>query len=405
VEGGNLYNDWWAAEQAGTVPHQSGDACDHYDRYLADFDLARRWGHTAHRFSIEWSRIEPRRGEMDADALEHYRGVLQALRDRGIEPLVTLHHFTNPIWFAERGGWERRDSVSLYLRYVDRVVRELGGHVRYWLTINEPTVYVKRAFVAGSWPPHGRRAFRRGWRVFRNLLKAHRQAYQLIHSLEPGAQVGFAHSTQYVAPHDPSRWLDRMAARMRGWLLNHLSLDLPGTGRLPLDFLGINYYARELVRCEPSGLAAVFGRETQHDLEGRPRRLSDLGWEMYAGGLTRVLHEFSRYGVPLVVTENGVATRDEGQRLAYLESHLRALAAAVREGVDVRGYCYWSLLDNFEWAEGFSARFGLATVDRETQRRTPTPAALRYAEVCRSNGAVLQDHQPIRRVALRSTEQ
>jgi beta-glucosidase len=390
VEGGNQWNDWWQAEQAGTVPHRSDRACGQYERFASDFDMAREWGHNAHRLSIEWSRIEPSQGKWNEAALDHYRQVIRALRERGIEPLVTLHHFTNPRWFADRGGWVRGDSVQLFARYVTEVVKRLAGEVRYWLPINEPTVYIKRAYVAGSWPPHRRRGFVSGLRVLRNLCRAHCTAYRIIHGQRSDALVGIAHSSPWVEAHDVSRFGDRLVARLRGELLNHLCMRLLREhGRLRLDFIGLNYYARELVRWEPHGLAWLFGTEPVTQRDGSPRRYSGLGWEIHAPGLLGVLREFSRYGLPMIITENGIATDDETVRSDYLESHLRALAHAVGEGIDVRGYCYWSLLDNFEWAEGYTARFGLAAVDFDTLQRSPRPAALRYAAVCHSNGAAL----------------
>jgi beta-glucosidase len=353
---------------------------------MDDFDLARALGHNAHRFSIEWSRIEPQQGAWDEAALDHYVQVVRALRAREIEPLVTLHHFTCPAWFQERGGWERDDSVGLFERFAKHVLERLAPDVRFWITINEPTVYVKRAYVAGSWPPHRRTALWRGCKVLRNLLRAHRAAYRIAHLNRHDAWVGFAHSAPYIAPHDPARMLDRFAAATRRFVLNHLCLKLMARwGRLPLDFIGLNYYARELVRWEPRGLAWLVGNEPATTLDGAARRYNSLGWEMFPIGLTAVLREFSRYGLPLMITENGIATEDEAQRTEYLETHLQALAVAIDIGVDVRGYCYWSLLDNFEWAEGFSARFGLVGVDFATQRRTARPAAHAFKQVCQSN--------------------
>lgn len=386
VEGDNRWNDWWQAELAGRVPHRSGDACQHYQRFASDFDLAQDWGHNAHRFSIEWSRVEPRDGQWDEAALLHYAEVVQALRTRGIEPIVTLHHFTNPAWFAERGGWAQRDSVALFRRYVDQVLSRLGSQVRYWITINEPTVYVKRAYVAGSWPPGRSGDWQQAVRVLRAMCRAHREAYGIIHLRRPDAMVGIAHSAPFVEARDSSNPANRLVAAMRNFVLNRLLFRmLTERSRVMLDFIGLNYYARELVRWHWLGIGPLFGREDRESRPGEQRRFSSLGWEIYPPGLTAVLREFTRYGLPLIITENGIATEDESLRSDYLRAHLAALAVAVGEGIDVRGYCYWSLMDNFEWAEGFGARFGLAAVDFTTQQRSSRPAALHYADVCRAN--------------------
>jgi beta-glucosidase len=386
VEGDNRWNDWWQAECAGQVPHRSGAACEHFQRYRADFDMARDWGHTAHRISIEWSRIEPEPGAWNDAALDHYTAVVDALRERGIEPIVTLHHFTNPVWFTARGGWSSAGSVALFRRFVEVVLARLGDRVRYWITINEPTVYVKRSYVAGSWPPGERRSWRHAVMVLNNMCRAHRAAYTAIHGARTDAMVGIAHSAPSVEAVDPGRFADRCVALLRDVVLNRLLFWwLRGLSGLKLDFIGLNYYARELVRWDTKGLGWLFGSENREPHQGRARHYSSLGWEIHAPGLTQVLRQFSRYKLPLLVTENGIATDDEVQRSEYLKSHLDALAIAVSEGIDVRGYCYWSLLDNFEWAEGYAARFGLAGVDFLSQRRVPRPAAQLYAAVCRSN--------------------
>jgi beta-glucosidase len=386
VEGNNYSNDWWEYEQAGRVPHRSEAACDHFRSYANDFDLARSLGHNAHRLSLEWSRIEPAEGRFDAEAIAHYKRVIAALRQRDIEPIVTLHHFTNPAWFAQRGGWERPDSVDLFRRYVAHVAPHFAESVKYWLTINEPTVFVKRGYVAGSWPPCRKGAWLAGLRALRNLCRAHTAAYEVLHRERQGCLVGFAHSAPYVAPCRPGHLTDRLAARFRNFVLNDCCFLL--FGRAPtkvLDFIGLNYYARELVRWRPSGMALLFGAECRANHHGRPRHFSSLGWEVYPTGLQRVLTRFARFGVPLLITENGIATANEDERTAYLASHVRSVAAAIAGGIDVRGYLYWTLFDNFEWAEGFNAKFGLASSERATTHREPRPAARLYAIICRTN--------------------
>jgi beta-glucosidase len=381
VEGGNRLNDWWAMEQSGALPFRSGDACDHYRRYAADFDLARSLGHTAHRFSLEWSRIQPAPDEWDPAAIAHYRDVVTALRGRGLEPVVSLHHFTNPRWFAERGGWLRNDAPALFARYAERMAAELPD-VAWWLTINEPTVYAKNGYVAGEWPPRVRGSWRRAARVLRHMARAHRLAYRAIRRERPAARVGFAHSLPWIEPCDPGRPLDRLAARGRDLLLNRAFLSAIGGAR-HLDFLGVNYYTRTVVRWEPAGLALLAGREC---LEAHHARgpVSDIGWEVYPGGLGRVLDRYARLGVPLMVTENGIATTDESLRSRFLRDHLAEVRDALRRGVPVLGYLHWTLMDNFEWSLGTRPRFGLLANDYATQTRTPRPAALELAETCRT---------------------
>jgi beta-glucosidase len=387
VEGGNRHNDWWELEQGGRLPHMSGEACRHYELYEADFDLAQALAHNAHRLSIEWSRIEPRPGVWNDAELEHYAAVLAALRTRGIEPIVTLHHFTNPAWFAQRGGWTRPDSVALFARYVERVAGRLAGQVRFWLTVNEPTVYVKHAYVAGDWPPCQPQAWPMAARAMYHLCRAHVAAYRVLHAIDSDAMVGLAHSAPYVVACDPGSLADRTAARLRDFALNGLLFRL--LGRHPvevLDFIGVNYYARQVVRAQGStGRAMLFGAECKEEHHGAPRAFTPMGWEIYSPGLRLVLERFRRYGVPLMVTENGIATTDEVAREAYLKMHLQALGQAVEEGIPVLGYLYWTLMDNYEWTEGRGARFGLIAVDFATQARTVRPAAQAFRKVCAAN--------------------
>jgi beta-glucosidase len=387
VEGDNRWNDWWQFEQAGRLPYRSGDACRHYERYEQDFEMARGLGHNAHRFSIEWSRIEPRPGHWDHGALQHYVDVVRALRARGIEPIVTLHHFTNPAWLTELGGWLRKDTVARFADYAKRVAERLAGEVRYWISINEPTVYAKHAFVAGAWPPGMRGSWRQALAVMRNMARAHAAVHTIMHRHREDAMVGFAHSAPLIMACNPQRPLDRSAALMRDAALNHLPFLL--LGRSPkrcLDFIGLNYYNRTVVRWAPRGQALLFGEDCVADHHGEPRRFSDMGWEIYPEGLRLTLERFAvAYGVPLMITENGIATGEDELRSWFLLRHLEALGDAIARGVPVLGYLYWSLIDNFEWAEGTAPRFGLAAVDFATQERRVRPFAERYAAVCATN--------------------
>jgi beta-glucosidase len=392
VEGDNRWSDWWEYEQSGRLPHRSGEACRHYELYEQDFDLARSWGHNAHRFSIEWSRIEPSEGKWNHDAVEHYRAVIQALKKRGLEPVVTLHHFTNPAWFTQRGGWLRRDSAAVFARYVAHVVEHLGAEVKYWLTLNEPTVYVMQGYINGEWPPCLEGAWMKAIVVFRNLAKAHVAAYRTLHKIRRDIMVGFAHSAPLVVPCNPQRIRDRVAASVRDLILNRTFFYLLGaragnrreTSRR-LDFIGINYYTRMIVHGVGLGVGTLFGRVCRlaHHHDRGP--ISDMGWEVYPRGLCLILAKFSHLGVPLLVTENGIATNDETLRRDFLMQHLINLSAALGSGINVIGYLYWSLMDNYEWAHGMEPHFGLAAVDYKTQERRPRPCVEKFARICREN--------------------
>jgi beta-glucosidase len=386
VEGHNRLNDWWAGEQAGRLPVASGEACRHYERYAEDFDLAASLGHNAHRLALEWSRIEPEPGRFDEAALAHYQDVILALRARGIEPVVTLHHFTNPLWLAERGGWLEGEVVEVFGRYAARVAAALGDQVRWWLTVNEPTVITKHAYVTGDWPPFVKGDWRASFTALRHYCRGHVAAREALKAARPDAMVGFAHSAVHVMPWEPGRLLDRAAAFARDQGLNRLMLYAMGwPARRPFDFIGLNYYTRIVVRWRPKGRALLLGEDAPGEDPGRPRRWSDMGWEIWPEGLVAELKRFGRLGVPLMITENGLATTDEAARLDYLVDHLAALGEAVAAGVPLAGYLHWSLIDNFEWALGFAPRFGLIEVDYATQARRVRSTALAYALVCRTN--------------------
>ncbi len=402
VEGHNLHSDWWAWEQAGRVKEPSGTACDHYRRFADDFDLAVSLGHNAHRFSIEWAKVEPAEGRWDEAVLAHYVEVVQALRQRRLEPLVTLHHFTNPQWLLDQGGWTHPAAVDRFARYVRRIVDALGSLVRYWIPINEPMVYVRMHYVQGLGPP-GARDVRPALRVTEHLIRAHAAAYHIIHAARreghPAPLVSIAHHIPAFRP--CRRWApwDRWATRITDRIFNAALLEaltegrwtVPGVGRwrIPearrtLDVLGVNFYGRQFIHWAP--LEQWPGQTCNPG--DHPRQVSErtaLGWDVSPEAFEQVLTEWSQLGLPIFVTENGTYMTDDARRWRFILRHIQAMARAMRSGVPVIGYLYWSLLDNFEWAEGFGPRFGLVEMDYGTQRRTVRDSARRYAEICRSN--------------------
>jgi beta-glucosidase len=413
VEGNNTNTDWWDWELAGRCRRgqRSGLACDHYRRFGEDFALLGELHQTAHRLGVEWARLEPRPGSFDRAEIAHYRSVLAALRGHGIEPVVTLHHFTSPRWLGSLGGWEHPGVVPLFERYAARVADELGDLVRYWVTINEPNVFASHGYALGLWPP-GRRDPLIAFRIVANMVRAHGRAYHAIHRRRHDALVGVAH---HWRPFEPlqARSLDRWAADLRNALFNRAFpraltdgvLRFPfGRGQLvpevrgAQDYFGLNYYTRERVAFSPGRPHELFGREV------RPAVARDTaGSELHPAGFERALHDVAGYGRPILVTENGVADCDDELRPAFLVGHLLALHRAMAAGVPVIGYLHWSSLDNFEWLDGFDQRFGLIHVDFLTQARRPKPSARLYGEICRT-GTITVEQVRACRLADRAPE-
>ena len=386
VEGGNRFNDWWAAEQAGDLPFRSADACRHFELYESDFDLAESIGHNCHRFSIEWSRVQPSIDTWNDSALEHYAQVIQSLKAHGMEPVVTLHHFTNPAWFAARGGWEHQGAPEAFANYVSRVIDRLGDDVRYWLTVNEPTVYALQGYINGVWPPFAKSAWARAARVTRALARGHVTAYETIKARCPKSRVSFAHNALHMEPCNAGRLRDRIAAHCRDWIYNELFFKLIRiAGKPKLDFVALNYYTRCSVRSQGMGLNALLGTACKLEHHSGQGMRGTMGWEAYPRGLGLIAKRFAGLGLPLFITENGFATDDDEERRQFLRAHLRELANLVEAGIPVLGYLHWSLLDNYEWASGTLPRFGLAETNFTTQERRVRDSAGDFASVCRDN--------------------
>jgi beta-glucosidase len=401
VEGGNRNNDWWEWERRpGKIADGSTSeiACDQYNRYREDFDLIKEFGHNAHRLSIEWSRLEPQEGLFSCDEFDHYRRVLGALRERGIEPMVTLHHFTNPLWLSRMGGWENPKAVEYFARFAKAAARELGALVQLWNTINEPAVYAHQAYIEGNWPP-GSRSLRTACIVLTNMLRAHALAYHALHENSPGRHcaVGIAKSITAIEPLRPGNLPDKALARLSDFLFNWWFLDAIETGKLswPIgmgqkvqilsgthDLIGINYYTRRKVRFALQGPAALLRRTRETPPSATA---NNLGRESYPEGLYGTLIRLKKYKRPIYITENGCADARDSIRPKYLRDHLIQIHRAITDGADVRGYFHWSLLDNFEWAFGLTPRFGLLEVDYRTQARSPRPSAHVYSKIAREN--------------------
>jgi beta-glucosidase len=400
VEGNNFNNTWWAWEQEPghiLAGHKSGQACDWWGgRWREDFDRAAESGQNAHRFSIEWSRIQPTPDRWNEDALDHYREMLRGLRERGLTPMLALHHFSDPVWMAEQGGWENASVVKLFADYCLKTVEALKEYCQLWITINEPNVYAFLGHLIGDFPP-GKNDLISVFRVLENMMRAHAAAYRTIHTLQPTAQVGLAHHFRMV---DPARaWspLDRALAKAQSYYFNQVfPLTLrDGFYTAPLvkrrlpeaegtqDFIGLNYYTSVRVAFNLLYLRSAFRRE----FYPRQAELSETGKiANVPAGLFRAIDWCRRFNLPILITENGVEDSDDRLRPRYLVQHLHQVWRAVNFNWPVSGYFHWSLVDNFEWERGWTQRFGLWELDVETQARRKRPSADLYAEICRENG-------------------
>ena len=363
VEGGNVNNDWWAWEHApGTsCAEPSGDAIDQLHRYGEDFALLAELGQNAHRLSLEWSRIEPAPGEFSAAALEHYRRVLGTLEQHGLTAFVTLHHFTLPRWLAERGGWLAPDAVERFARYTERVAAALGDLMPFAGTINEPQIVAFMGYREGWFPP-GMRSPGHFRLVSERLIDAHAAAFAAVKTGRGDPQAGVCLQLPAYEPARPGDPACEAACAELRHAMEEIHLD-----GLVGDWVGVQYYTRQ--RVDPA-YAGGFAPAP----DGAPLTL--MGWEIHPEGLHRAIAAAARTGLPVYVTENGIATADDAQRVAYLRSHLAQAVRALRDGVDLRGYFYWSSFDNFEWAEGYRPTFGLIGIDRaDGLRRIVRPSA------------------------------
>ncbi len=390
--------DWTEWEAAGrTRGGACGAAVRGWERYEEDVDLAAGVGANAFRFSISWSRVEPRRGEFDLAALDRYRRLVEHLVKRGLEPVVTLLHYTHPAWFHRETPWTSTASVGAFTRFARVVAEALGPHVRLWTVLNEPLVLLLGGFVDGQIPP-GLSDVRAARRALDHLLAAHAGAAAVLREQAPGSVIGVAHNMMAFAPERPGHPLDRVLARSAHRLYNRGLIEAFATGRwnvwippftrmsgrrddLPgsLDVFGVNFYSRLHLRSP--GKERLAGDFAYHDPSGRG--LTDNGWEIVPEAFGPLLREAATLGKPLLVTENGLADAADSRRPSFLREHAAAVEKAVAEGVPVHGFFHWSLVDNYEWLDGFGPRFGLFSVDRETFERRPRPSARVFAELGR----------------------
>jgi beta-glucosidase len=404
VEGG-LENDWSDFErQPGRIKHGdvSGLAADSWNRFEDDLALLKQLGAKSYRFSVEWSRLEPQQGQWDEAALARYVQWTRRLREEGIEPLVTIWHFTLPKWVAASNAFENPANSDALVAFTEKVATALGPTVDWYITLNEPNVYAAKGYLQGEWPPGLKGETKRQAEVMANLLRVHGRMAEALRRLDTTDADGDGHATRISVAHHArifqpasSSTLDTAVAGLtddfinesipRALVTGRLRLSVPGTLEIDeqvpglagsIDFLGLNYYSRDMVRADLSTPAL----SNQYLREGRPT--SDMGWDLYPDGMYLLLMRFSTYGVPLIITENGLADATGEHRPKFLTRHLEAVRRATEDGATVLGYNHWALIDNFEWAEGYEPRFGLFRVDFENgQARSPTAAVTTFQKI------------------------
>lgn len=434
----NKLSDWskWASIAGNIADSTTADAaCDFVSRYLDDIELLSGLNLGALRISLNWAVLCPddeatRRGQkrqsLNPEGVQYYKKLLSTLKARGITTFVTLFHFCLPQWLAEEGGWLGPRTAEEFGRFAELVADELGEYIDYWITINEPLPYAYQGYVEGSWPPGQKHHYVNAFQCVHNMLQGHALAYHAIHKIIPTAQVSFTNHWRPFVPVNKWNPLDHLVTHMRNRVFNHLFPNAIKTGAMAfpfpltlrtaikelcrpieglkgtMDYSGVNYYTRDLSHHSLEAPFDVFGRSSR----GADSEVSCMGWESYPDGLyevlTNELRQYSKHAdgrdCPIIITENGFAdlfpahlTEDgdwsltDDYRIKYMISHLKAMHKAIKKGANVKGYLYWSLLDNFEWAEGLKARFGLVRVAFPTQKRTLRKSAYVYAKIASSN--------------------
>ena len=408
VEGNNTKNNWYqwelAVDENGNPRihngQRSGLAADHWNRYPEDIRLMKELGLSHYRFSVEWSRIEPELGEIDEQALNHYRKICQELITAGITPVVTLHHFSHPAWFEELGSFEKDVNIQYFIKFSEIVFNTLNDLVPIWCTINEPAVFVSQGYFNGVFPP-GKKNPQLAGVVMQNLLNAHVRVYRHLKTLPGGdkVQIGLVKN---IFQFDPvRRWhiLDWFFSKILNNIFTNdpihflnsgkFSFYLPGMAKISiensdaagsLDFIGLNYYSRFHVKGQLNPQEPFIFETRQQDVQ------TDMPYPIYPEGFYRALHTISQLDRPIYVTENGIADDDDDQRAMFIRRYLYAMHRAIHDGLDIRGYFYWTLMDNFEWSEGYRMKFGLYDVDFTTQERTLREGSKTFQDMVKKPG-------------------
>ena len=404
---GNCTNNWSEFEKSSNEygqpniqdAQQSGIACDHWNRYPEDIKLITELGVSHYRFSVEWSKVQPAQDTFNQDVLDHYSRMIDALLENNITPVLTLHHFTHPLWFDKLGAFENKENINLFVSFCERVFNEYSNKVDYWCTINEPAVIATQGYFNGLFPP-GKTDSQLSAVVLKNLLDAHIQAYHSLKKLENGTKVKIG-LVKNINQFDPwRRWhiLDWMISYFVDHFFNGSTIDFLRTGifkiRIPglawicyenpkainsTDYFGLNYYSHNHLKLKLSLKEPFILKYQKDDV------MTDMPYTIYGEGLYRAIQSVSVLDIPILITENGIADAEDSRRELYIKRYLYAVSKAIKDGYNVIGYFYWSLMDNFEWAFGYDMKFGLFSVDFETQERSLRNGSKTYIDIVNNN--------------------
>lgn len=401
IEGGDTHSNWYYWSLAGKIANNESSilAADHYNRYEEDIRLMEEMNHEIYRMSIEWSRIEPEQGVWSEEGITHYQKEIKALLKANIKPLVTLHHFSHPQWFEEMGQWTNSKAVYYFNRFAEKVIDSIGHDVNEYCTINEPNVFANDTYMDGKYPPGHKDDIKSYFKASKNLILAHLKTYKMIHEKRQG--MGYSDTMVGMALHiahfevNGKNPLTKLSKRMMDYSFHQLYLNGMVEGHLTFpigsgfpegkgvfcDFIGVNYYSRHLIYSSLNP-AMLFG-EVKVEEGLAEDKVNDLGWELYPEGLYKVIKKtYDQYKLPVYITENGIPDEADSKRAKFIYDHMVEIKNLIEDGVDLRRYYHWSLLDNLEWNDGYGPRFGLIEVNYETQERRIRESGHFYGQLC-----------------------
>lgn len=397
IEGNNENTNWGEWEkQAGKIKDGSNavKAVDGWNRAKADIKLMKELGVNSYRFSVAWNKIEPEKGKINEDALKHYDEFINELKANHIEPMITLHHFTHPLWFEQLGAFEKEENIKYFVEFSKLIFSRFQDRVKYWVTLNEPNVFVTSGYFNTVFPP-GKPDPKLAGEVLKNMLKSHIEVYQELKKIESEqSQIGLATSIFHFEP--ARRWHlgDWAIARISNNSFNETILGFFRTGTMnfyvpleanvsytdskapnTIDFIGVNYYSHYAYKFD------LDFKKATNSLPVEGEEMTDMPYTIYTEGIYRAIEDVANLKKPIIITENGISDAKDNRREKYIRESLYAVSKAIKDGYDVRGYYYWTLLDNFEWAEGYTQKFGLYEVNPETQERKLRNGSKAFAEI------------------------